>query len=45
LVANKIKDNPKVKLLSHSFFPDLDNIEVLYKYPKVKGVIGNVRDI
>jgi protein SCO1/2 len=40
-LQDKIKDNPKVKLLSHSVFPDLDTVEVLYKYAKFKGFIGN----
>ena len=38
-LQNKIKDNPKVKLLSHSVFPDEDTVEVLKKYAKEKGVI------
>lgn len=38
-LQNKIKDNPKVKLLSHSVFPDEDKVEVLKKYAKEKGVI------
>ena len=38
-IQNKIKDNPKVKLLSHSVFPDEDTVEVLKKYAKEKGVI------
>lgn len=38
-LQNKIKDNPKVKLLSHSVFPDEDTVEVLKKYAKVKGVL------
>lgn len=52
-LQNKIKDNPKVKLLSHSVFPDEDTVEVLNKYAKEKGVIdskwnlvtGNQKDI
>ncbi len=40
-LQDKIKDNPKVKILSHSVFPDLDTVEVLYNYAKGKGVIGN----
>lgn len=38
-LQDKIKDNPKVKLLSHSVFPDEDTVEVLKKYTKEKGVI------
>jgi len=38
-LQNKIKDNPKVKLLSHSVFPDEDTVEVLKKYAKEKGII------
>jgi protein SCO1/2 len=38
-LQDKIKDNPKVKLLSHSVFPDEDTVEVLKKYAKEKGVI------
>ena len=38
-LQNKIKDNLKVKLLSHSVFPDEDTVEVLKKYAKEKGVI------
>ena len=38
-LQNKIKDNPKVKLLSHSVFPEEDTVEVLKKYAKEKGVI------
>ena len=38
-LQNKIKDNPKVKLLSHSVFPDEDTVEVLKKYAKEKGVL------
>lgn len=52
-LQDKIKDNPKVKLLSHSVFPDEDTVEVLKKYAKEKGVIdskwnlvtGNQKDI
>ncbi len=52
-LQDKIKDNPKVKLLSHSVFPDEDTVEVLKKYAKEKGVIdekwnlvtGNQNDI
>lgn len=38
-LQEKIKDNPKVKLLSHTVFPDEDTVEVLKKYAKEKGVI------
>lgn len=38
-LQDKIKNNPKVKLLSHSVFPDEDTVEVLKKYAKEKGVI------
>ncbi len=38
-LQDKIKDNPKVKLLSHSVFPNEDTVEVLKKYAKEKGVI------
>jgi protein SCO1/2 len=38
-LQDKIKDNPKVKLLSHSVFPNEDTVEVLKKYAKGKGVI------
>ena len=38
-LQDKIKDNPKVKLLSHSVFPDEDTVEVLKKYAKEKGII------
>ena len=38
-LQDKIKDNPKVKLLSHSVFPIEDTVEVLKKYAKEKGVI------
>ena len=38
-LQDKIKDNPKVKLLSHSVFPDEDTVEVLKKYAIEKGVL------
>ena len=52
-LQDKIKHNPKVKLLSHTVFPDEDTVEVLKKYAKEKGVIdakwnlvtGNQNDI
>jgi protein SCO1/2 len=40
-LQDKIKDNPKVKLLSHSVFPDEDTVEVLKNYAKEKGVIDS----
>ena len=52
-LQEKIKDNPKVMLLSHSVTPDIDNVAVLKAYAKEKGVIdekwnlvtGNKKDI
>jgi protein SCO1 len=52
-LQNKIKDNPKVMLLSHSVTPEIDTKEVLKAYAKEKGVIdskwnlvtGNKKDI
>jgi len=38
-LQNKIKNNPKVLLLSHSVTPDIDTVEVLKKYALEKGVI------
>jgi protein SCO1/2 len=38
-LQDKIKNNPKVKLLSHSVFPNEDTVEVLKKYAKEKGVV------
>lgn len=38
-LQDKIKDNPKVKLLSHTVFPDEDTVEVLKEYAKAKGVL------
>lgn len=38
-LQDKIKDNPKVKLLSHTVFPEEDTVEVLKKYAKEKGVL------
>ena len=40
-LQDKIKDNPKVKLLSHSVFPNEDTVEVLKKYAKEKGVLDS----
>lgn len=52
-LQDKIKDNPKVMLLSHSVTPDIDSVPVLKAYAKAKGVIdgkwnlvtGNKKDI
>lgn len=52
-LQEKIKDNPKVMLLSHSVTPDIDDVAVLKAYAKEKGVIdekwnlvtGNKKDI
>lgn len=52
-LQNKIKNNPKVLLLSHSVTPDIDSVPVLKKYALEKGVIdskwnlvtGNKKDI
>lgn len=52
-LQEKIKDNPKVMLLSHSVTPDIDSVPVLKKYAQEKGVIdekwnlvtGNKKDI
>lgn len=52
-LQERIKDNPKVMLLSHSVTPDIDTPEVLKAYAKDKGVIdskwnlvtGNKKDI
>ena len=40
-LQDKIKENPKVKLLSHTVFPDEDTVEVLKEYAKEKGVIDS----
>ncbi len=40
-LQDKIKNNPKVKLLSHSVFPNEDTVEVLKKYAKEKGVVDS----
>lgn len=37
-LQNKIKNNPKVKLLSFSVTPDIDSVPVLKAYAKKKGV-------
>ena len=52
-LQSKIKDNPKVMLLSHSVTPEIDSVAVLKAYANQKGVIdskwnlvtGNKRDI
>lgn len=52
-LQDKIKDNPKVMLLSHSVTPDIDSVPVLRAYADKKGVIdskwnlvtGNKKDI
>lgn len=52
-LQDKIKDNPKVMLLSHSVTPDVDSVPVLKAYAERKGVIdgkwnlvtGNKKDI
>lgn len=52
-LQDKIKDNPKVMLLSHSVTPDIDSVPVLKAYAERKGVIdgkwnlvtGNKKDI
>lgn len=52
-LQEKIKNNPKVMLLSHSVTPDIDSVPVLKAYAKEKGVIdekwnlvtGNKKDI
>lgn len=40
-LQNRIKDNPKVMLLSHSVTPDIDSVPVLKKYAIEKGVIDS----
>lgn len=40
-LQDQIKDNPKVKLLSHTVFPDEDTVEVLKRYAKERGVIDS----
>lgn len=40
-LQDHIKDNPKVKLLSHTVFPDEDTVEVLKRYAKERGVIDS----
>lgn len=40
-LQNKIKNNPKVMLLSHSVTPDIDSVPVLKKYALEKGVMDS----
>lgn len=40
-LQDKIKDNPKVMLLSHSVTPDIDSVPVLRAYADKKGVIDS----
>lgn len=40
-LQDKIKDNPKVMLLSHSVTPDIDTPTVLKAYARERGVIDN----
>lgn len=40
-LQSKIKDNPKIKLLSFSVTPDIDSVSVLKKYALEKGVIDS----
>jgi protein SCO1/2 len=40
-LQDKIKNNPKVMLLSHSVTPDIDSVPVLKKYAIKKGVIDS----
>ena len=40
-LQEQIKNNPKVKLLSHTVFPDEDTVEVLKRYAKERGVIDS----
>ncbi|GGB78244.1 SCO family protein [Flavobacterium suaedae] len=40
-LQDKIKDNPKVMLLSHSVTPDIDSVPVLKAYAEKKGVIDS----
>lgn len=52
-LQEKIKNNPKVMLLSHSVTPEIDSVAVLKEYAQRKGVIdtkwnlvtGNKKDI
>ena len=40
-LQNKLKNNPKVLLLSHSVTPDIDSVAVLKEYATRKGVIDS----
>lgn len=40
-LQEKLKNNPKVKLLSFSVTPDIDSVAVLKKYAQEKGVIDS----
>ena len=40
-LQSKIKDNPKIKLLSFSVTPDIDSVSVLKRYAQEKGVIDS----
>ena len=40
-VQKAFLDNPKVKLLSFSVMPDIDNVSVLKEYAKINGVIDS----
>ncbi|MFC6097524.1 SCO family protein [Flavobacterium qiangtangense] len=40
-LQDQIKENPKVKLLSHTVMPDVDTPEVLKAYAQKKGVIDS----
>ena len=40
-MQNKIKNNPKVKLVSFSVTPDIDSVPVLKSYAQKKGVIDS----
>lgn len=40
-LQEKIKNNPKVMLLSHSVTPEIDSVSVLKSYAKEKGVMDN----
>ena len=40
-LQNKIKNNPRVMLLSHSVTPDIDSVPVLKKYALEKGIMDN----
>jgi protein SCO1/2 len=52
-LQDKLKNNPKVMLLSYSVTPEIDSVAVLKEYAKSKGVIdtkwnlvtGNKKDI